>query len=102
MTGVLQEQAQLQSELSNRAFEEMTASRKNSALLDPAAWADEDLAMTDTTSRGRRRTWFIVAAAVAGLAIGILVSVATDVRFAPEVGLLVGVLVGWLAVRPGR
>jgi len=31
--------------------------------------------MTDTTSRGRRRTWFVVAAAVAGVAIGILVSV---------------------------
>ena len=37
--------------------------------------------------------------AVAGLALGILVSVTTDVPLAPEVGLLLGVLVGWLSHR---
>lgn len=37
--------------------------------------------------------------AVAGLALGIVVSVTTDVPLAPEVGLLLGVLAGWLARR---
>jgi len=39
--------------------------------------------------------------AVIGLALGILVSVTTDVPLAPEVGLALGGLVGWLA-RRGR
>lgn len=34
--------------------------------------------------------------AVAGLVLGILVSVATDLPLAPEVGLLLGALGGWL------
>jgi hypothetical protein len=34
--------------------------------------------------------------AVAGLALGILVSVTTDVPLAPELGLLLGGAVGWL------
>ncbi|MDP9187896.1 MAG: hypothetical protein M3O25_01460 [Actinomycetota bacterium] len=34
--------------------------------------------------------------AVAGLALGILVSVTTDLPFAPEVGLGLGALAGWL------
>jgi hypothetical protein len=34
--------------------------------------------------------------AVAGLVLGILVSVATDLPLAPEVGLLLGALSGWL------
>jgi hypothetical protein len=37
--------------------------------------------------------------AVAGLALGILVSVTTDLPVAPEVGLLLGVLAGWLSSR---
>jgi hypothetical protein len=37
--------------------------------------------------------------AVLGLAVGILVSVITEVPFAPEAGLLLGVLVGWLSRR---
>jgi hypothetical protein len=37
----------------------------------------------------------IALGAVTGLVLGILVSVATDVPLAPEVGLAVGVLVGW-------
>jgi hypothetical protein len=32
---------------------------------------------------------------VAGLAVGIVVSVLTDVPFAPEIGLLLGLLIGW-------
>jgi hypothetical protein len=42
--------------------------------------------------------WVVVAAAM-GLALGILVSVTTDIPFAPEAGLLVGALAGWLAAR---
>jgi hypothetical protein len=38
----------------------------------------------------------IVVGAVTGLALGILVSVTTDVPLAPEAGLALGALVGWL------
>jgi len=38
----------------------------------------------------------IAVGAVAGLALGIVVSVLTDVPLAPEVGLLLGALAGWL------
>jgi hypothetical protein len=37
--------------------------------------------------------------AVVGLAIGIVVSVTTDVPLAPEAGLLLGALVGWFSRR---
>jgi hypothetical protein len=37
--------------------------------------------------------------AVTGLALGIVVSLATDVPLAPEIGLLLGALVGWLLRR---
>jgi hypothetical protein len=47
-----------------------------------------------------RGTWFsLVVGGVIGLALGILVSVTTDVPFAPELGLALGVLVGWLSRR---
>lgn len=39
--------------------------------------------------------------AVVGLALGILVSVTTDVPFAPEAGAVLGALVGWLLRREG-
>jgi hypothetical protein len=39
---------------------------------------------------------------VIGLAVGILVSVTTDVPFAPEAGLVLGALVGWVSRRDGR
>jgi hypothetical protein len=39
--------------------------------------------------------------AVVGLALGIVVSVTTDVPFAPEAGLVLGALVGWLSRRQG-
>jgi hypothetical protein len=45
--------------------------------------------------------WFVVVGAVVGVALGILVSVTTDVPFAPEAGLLLGALVGWLVRRDG-
>jgi hypothetical protein len=43
----------------------------------------------------RRRTWSVLAGAAVGVAIGILVSVTTDLPLAPEVGLLLGGLAGW-------
>jgi cobalamin synthase len=47
-----------------------------------------------------RGTWFLpVVGAVIGLALGILVSMTTDVPFAPEAGLLLGALAGWLSRR---
>jgi hypothetical protein len=50
-----------------------------------------------------RRTWvFLGVGAVIGLALGILVSVTTDVPLVPEAGLVLGLLVGWLSRRrPG-
>ena len=41
----------------------------------------------------------IAVGALIGLALGIVVSVATDIPLAPEVGLLLGALVAWLARR---
>ena len=41
----------------------------------------------------------IVIGAVVGFALGIVVSVATDIPLAPEVGLLLGALAGWLSHR---
>ena len=41
----------------------------------------------------------IVLGAVIGLALGILVSVTTDIPLAPEVGLVLGALVGWISRR---
>jgi hypothetical protein len=41
--------------------------------------------------------WVIMGAAL-GLVLGILVSVTAGVPFAPEVGLLLGGLVGWFSV----
>lgn len=54
-------------------------------------------------TKDARRTWFfLVVGAVIGLALGILVSVTTDVPLAPEAGLVLGLLVGWLSRRrPG-
>jgi hypothetical protein len=41
----------------------------------------------------------IAVGAVAGLALGIVVAVSTDIPLAPEVGLLLGALGGWLSRR---
>jgi hypothetical protein len=51
--------------------------------------------MTDAAPPDRRRTWFVLMGAAIGVAIGILVSVTTDVPFAPEAGLFLGALGGW-------
>jgi hypothetical protein len=39
---------------------------------------------------------------VIGLAVGLLISVTTDVPIAPEAGLAVGVLAGWLLLLARR
>jgi hypothetical protein len=41
----------------------------------------------------------IALGAVVGLALGILISLTTDVPFAPEAGLVVGAVLGWLSRR---
>jgi hypothetical protein len=50
--------------------------------------------------RDARGTWlYLVVGALIGLALGVLVSVTTDVPLAPEAGVVLGVLVGWLSRR---
>jgi hypothetical protein len=51
--------------------------------------------MASGATRDRRRIWFAVAGATIGLAIGILVSLTTDLPLAPEGGLLLGAVAGW-------
>jgi hypothetical protein len=55
------------------------------------------------TARGRRLAPMsgaaIAVGAALGLAAGIVVSLATDLPFAPEGGLLLGALLGWLSHR---
>jgi hypothetical protein len=41
----------------------------------------------------------IAVGAVTGLALGIVISLSTDIPLAPELGLLLGALAGWLARR---
>ncbi len=48
-------------------------------------------------TKGGRGPWlFLVVGAAIGLALGILVSLTTDVPLAPEAGLVIGLFVGWL------
>jgi hypothetical protein len=42
---------------------------------------------------------FLIVGALVGLALGVLVSVATDAPFAPEAGVVLGALIGWLLRR---
>jgi hypothetical protein len=53
--------------------------------------------MPDGASRDRKPIWFALIGATVGVALGILVSVTTDVPFAPEAGLLLGAAVGWFS-----
>jgi len=49
-----------------------------------------------------RGTWFFVGVgALIGVVLGILVSVTTEVPLAPEAGVILGALVGWLFHRVG-
>jgi large-conductance mechanosensitive channel len=43
----------------------------------------------------------IAVGAVIGLALGIVVSLTTDVPLAPEIGLVLGALAGWISHRDG-
>jgi hypothetical protein len=47
--------------------------------------------------RERSRTSLAIVGGVIGVAVGIIVSVTTDIPLAPEVGLLLGAAVGWFA-----
>jgi ElaB/YqjD/DUF883 family membrane-anchored ribosome-binding protein len=47
--------------------------------------------------RERSRTWLAISGAAVGVVLGILVSVTTDIPLAPEVGLLLGAVVGWFS-----
>jgi len=49
-----------------------------------------------------RGTWFFVGVgALIGVVLGIFVSVTTEVPLAPEAGVILGALVGWLFHRVG-
>ena len=51
-------------------------------------------------TRGSRPTWMVlVVGAAIGLALGVVVSIATDIPLAPEVGVLIGLFVAWLLRR---
>jgi uncharacterized protein YqgC (DUF456 family) len=53
--------------------------------------------MAEGTTRDRGRMRTVVMGAALGLVLGILVSVTAGVPFAPEIGLLLGGLVGWFS-----
>jgi hypothetical protein len=53
--------------------------------------------MASGTADNRRRIWSVVLGAAIGVALGIVVSVTTDIPLAPEAGLLLGGLVGWFS-----
>jgi len=56
--------------------------------------------MNEGSTNSARAQWlFLVIGAAIGLALGIIVGVTTDLPFAPELGLVLGVFVGWLAHR---
>jgi hypothetical protein len=60
----------------------------------------DGLKMGVKATRGGRTTWIaLVLGAAIGLVIGVVVSISTDIPFAPEVGLLIGLLVAWLLPR---
>lgn len=74
------------------------------APLDPWIPRGKDrFPMLGGATGNRRRLWSVALGAAVGVALGIVVSVTTDVPFAPEAGLVLGGLVGWFsAVGPSR
>jgi hypothetical protein len=50
----------------------------------------------------RRRVWSVVLGAAVGVALGIVVSMTTDIPLAPEAGLLLGGLIGWISASRRR
>jgi len=65
--------------------------------LDHTARRRRDAANIHSTQMSARAA--IALGAVLGLALGIAVSLTTDVPLAPEAGLVLGALVGWLSRR---
>jgi hypothetical protein len=61
--------------------------------LTASSWEGED---GSEVGVGRGARFFLGVGALIGLVLGILVSVTTDVPLAPEAGVLLGALVGWL------
>jgi hypothetical protein len=67
--------------------------------------AQDERALTHLLSEHRHTLAHVSVAAaiglgaVLGLAVGIVVSLTTDVPFAPEAGLVLGALLGWLSRR---
>jgi hypothetical protein len=51
------------------------------------------------TNRFGRKWLFLVGGGALGLGFGIIVSVTTEVPFAPEIGLVVGLAVAWIVSR---
>ena len=54
-----------------------------------------------TTEPTKRPIWIMLAGGAIGVAIGIVVSIATDLPLAPEAGLVLGLAVGWVLRRAG-
>jgi uncharacterized integral membrane protein len=53
--------------------------------------------LAGVNGRDARGTWFFLGVgALIGLVLGILVSATTDVSLAPEAGVILGALFGWL------
>ena len=56
--------------------------------------------MVGMATQHTRGTWFfVIVGAAIGLVLGVLVSVASDIPLAPEGGLVLGALAGWLLRR---
>jgi hypothetical protein len=52
--------------------------------------------MADGAKGDRWALWiFLTVGAIVGLCLGILVSLTTDVPFAPEIGIVIGLAAGW-------
>ncbi|HSD79252.1 MAG TPA: hypothetical protein VLB47_01275 [Solirubrobacteraceae bacterium] len=60
---------------------------------------DEDADTQNERAGGIGVSSAIALGAITGLVLGLVVSLATDLSLAPEAGLAVGALVGWLARR---
>jgi len=56
--------------------------------------------MDDGVTKAGKGAWlFLVVGAAIGLALGVLVSATTHVPLAPEAGLVIGLIAGWLSRR---